>query len=187
MRFRQLLEGYFKKSYPLTKHVPMPTRQILLLIAGLPVIVTLCAKKSVPDFPVDIAYVREMSCIPEVDTWNRCPESGFSKDSIAVAAVWDTLRSKILPFISPQTVKNLSNRAPEQMTGYTKTPDLMRLCFSPCRFDANCKKILFQATVDTLPSLDPIVTRYLKLYLMYDPINQKVQRATFTIRGEVKE
>ena len=165
----------------------MPTHRFLLVAVGLLSILSFCSRKSAPHFPIDIAYVREMSFIPEVDTWNPCPDSGFSRDSIAVAAQWDTLYSKILPHLSRQTARSLSTWSAKQMAGYTKIPDLSRLHFSPCRMDTAFKKILFQTTVDTLPTHDPVVTRFLKMYLTYDQINQKVQRATVTIRGEVKE
>jgi hypothetical protein len=165
----------------------MTTRGSLLILIGFLAIQTFCAQKSVPDFPVDIAYVREMSFIPEVDTWTRCQDSGFSKDSIAVATQWDALYSRITPHCSQQTARDLSNWAKEQMAGYKKNPDLSRLHFSPCRMDTIRNKILFQATVDTLPTHNPAVTRILKLYLMYDLIDQKVQRVTVTIRGVVKE
>jgi hypothetical protein len=165
----------------------MTTRGTILILTVLPVTVIFCAQKPIPDFPVDIAFVREMSFIPEVDTWTRCPDSGFSKDSVAVSIQWDTLYSRIALHFSQQTAKDLSNWAKQQMAGYKKTPELSHLHFSPCRMDTTRKKILFQAIVDTLPTHNPAVSRILKLYLMYDLIDHKVQRVTATIRGEVKE
>jgi hypothetical protein len=158
-----------------------------IVSAGIVIIPSLCAKKPAPGFPVDIAFVREMSFIPEADTWVRCPDGGFAKDSIAVATAWDTLYPVISSHISPQTLKDLSNWAKDRMADYKTIPPLHHLRFAPYRMDSIYKKIVFQATADSLPTHEQTVTRLLKLFLTYDRIDHRIQRVTITIRGEAGE
>jgi hypothetical protein len=160
---------------------------LAIAMAGLLFIPSLCAKKPAPGFPVDIAFVREMSFIPEADTWVRCPDGGFAQDSIAVAAAWDALYPVISSHISPQTLKGLSNWAKDRMADYKTIPSLHHLRFAPYRMDSIYKKIVFQTTADSLPTHEPAVTRLLKLYLTYDRIEHRIQRVTITIRGEAVE
>jgi hypothetical protein len=137
--------------------------------------------------PVSIAYVREMAYIPEVDGWEHCAHSGFASDSQKAAAQWDTLCEWVRKQYTPATIYGLSGWAKDQMADYIRTPPLKGIPFTPVRFRQDQKKLVLEAVVDSLPSHDRSVTRYLKLYLLYDTGENTITRVTITIRGELSE
>jgi hypothetical protein len=139
------------------------------------------------DFPVSIAYVREMAYIPEVDGWERCAPAAYAADSQKAAAAWDTLHAWVRKQYTPATIRGLSGWAKKQMASYTRTPTLEAITFTPLRCRRDQKKLVLEAVVDSLPSHDRSVTRYLKFYLLYDSGESRITRVTITIRGELLE
>jgi hypothetical protein len=92
-------------------------------------------------------------------------------------------RPQIETYLTPRVVRSLSRWAQPQMKGYLKVPSLARVAWKP----AGCAekgRLVLEGTVDTLPTHHALVTRWLKVYLVYDGKNQEVVRVTVTIRGE---
>jgi hypothetical protein len=146
-----------------------------------------CSSGAGTDFPVSIACVREMAYIPEVDGWDRCTPADFTADSQKAAAQWDTLCGWVRKQYTPATIRGLSCWAKKQMAVYKRTPSLRRLTFTPIRCRQDQKKLVLQTVVDSLPVHDRTVTRYLKLYLLYDTGESTIIKVTITIRGELSE
>jgi hypothetical protein len=138
-------------------------------------------------YPVNISYVKEMSYIPEVDGWEKCSAADYAADSQKVAAQWDSIRVWVRQQYTAATVRALSGWAKKQMAAYKKTPQLKGLKFSAVRARPDHKKVVFQAVADTLPTHSPTVTRYLKIFLMYDSAEGRIVGVTLTIRGELLE
>ena len=70
---------------------------------------------------------------------------------------------------------------------HKKVPPLKDAAWTPVRSNERDRKLVLEATLDTLPSHSPIVTRWLKAYLLYDVARKAVVRVTITIRGEILE
>jgi hypothetical protein len=146
-----------------------------------------CSTGAGTDYPVSIACVKEMAYIPEVDGWEQCAPAGFAADSQKAAAQWDTLCGWVRKQCTPATIRGLSCWAKKQMADYIRTPSLKGLAFTPIRCRQDQKKLVLQAIVDSLPVHDRSVTRYLKLYLLYDTGESAITQVTITIRGELSE
>lgn len=149
--------------------------------------VVTCSPEAGTDFPVSIAYVREMGHIPEVDGWEHCAPALFTADSQAAAAEWDTLHAWVSKRLPPATIRGLSGWAKKQMASYEQVPPFRGIPFTPIRCRRDQKKLVLEAVADTLPSHDRSVTRYLKLFLLYDTGEKRIIRVTATIRGELSE
>jgi hypothetical protein len=128
-----------------------------------------------------------MAYIPEVDGWEQCTLTDFAADSQKAAAQWDTLCGWVRKQYTPATIRGLSCWAKKQMAVYKRTPSLKGLTFTPIRCRRDQKKLVLQAVVDSLPVHDRSVTRYLKLYLLYDTGESTIIKVTITIRGELLE
>jgi hypothetical protein len=141
-------------------------------------------------YPASIAFVNEMAYIPEVDGWEKCKpteQAAFAEDSQEVRRQWDTLYRWVQKQYTAATVRALSGWAQKQMAAYTRTPGLKGLLFVPIRARQDQKKLVFEAAADSLPVHDKTVTRYLKIYLLYDSGERKIVKVTITIRGELSE
>ena len=146
-----------------------------------------CSSGAGTDFPISIAYVQEMAYIPEVDGWEQCKPAEFAADSQTVLRQWDTLYRWVQKQYTPATVRALSGWAQKQMAAYKRTPKLKRLQFVPLRTRRDQKKLVFEAVADSLPVHDKTVTRYLKIFLLYDTGESRITKVTITIRGELSE
>jgi hypothetical protein len=140
-----------------------------------------------PEFPVAICFVPEMQRVVEADNWPRAEDDALAAHTAAARADWQKRRPWIEMQVSPATVRALSRWAKPQMAGYERVPDLQDLELRPIAADAKRGQVCFEATADTLPSHSPIVQRWLKLYLVYEPQSKTIVRATVTIRGEAQE
>lgn len=138
-------------------------------------------------FPASIAFVKEMAYIPEVDGWEQCKPAESAADSQAVFRQWDTLYRWVQKQYTPATVRALSGWARKQMVAYKRAPKLKGLQFVPIRTRRDQKKLVFEAVADSLPVHDKTVTRYLKIFLLYDSGESKIVKVTITIRGELSE
>ena len=71
-----------------------------------------------------------------------------------------------------------------QMEGYSTVPALADVALQPIGLDQERGKLVLEGTIDTLPSHHRLVTRWLKVYVVYDIPGRKIAHATFTIRGQ---
>jgi hypothetical protein len=162
-------------------------KRLLLIPTCLLTVLIACSQSQKNVIPYDIALVKEMSFIPEVDAWEPCAAGECSAESLAVAKQWDSIAPLIIPYVSPENIKALSKWAKEQMNDYAAVPELKNLAFSPIRRDTVHKKLVLEARAAPLPSHEPVVHRTLMLYLLYDRITKKILRVTVTVRGRADE
>jgi hypothetical protein len=73
------------------------------------------------------------------------------------------------------------------MEKYNAMPPLDKAKISAAGTTADKKSIVFEGTIDTLPTHSPLVTRWLKVYFIYDLATKSIRHTTITIRGEVLE
>lgn len=140
-----------------------------------------------PAAPVlEIALVPEMAPVPQA-AWPFCPPESFPGDVKSALAEWAMIRGELAPKVTPEAVRVLSRWAKPQMAGYGKVPPLESAVFAPVAESPDKKRILLEATLDTLPSHSPLVKRWLKAFLVYDRDASCVVRAVVTIRGQAEE
>jgi hypothetical protein len=84
-------------------------------------------------------------------------------------------------------VRSLSRWAKPQMEKYSAIPALPDVVLEPIGVDKKGGKLVLEGTVDTLPNHHPLVTRWLKVCVVYDIPARKIGQVTFTIRGQVLE
>jgi len=137
--------------------------------------------------PLGFCFAPEMDYIPEVDGWPSCQADAFSKEAAAALEDWAGRRPWVEKQITPELVRNLSGWAKPQMQQYAAVPALSKVAFKPVAYRDEQHKLVLEGTVDTLPTHSPLVTRWLKLYLLYDVGGQRILRATVTIRGQLLE
>ncbi len=140
--------------------------------------------------PVPIVLEPEMAGIGELNDWEHLtPEAaaGFAVHEKAIAARWDELRPWLKTRVTAAAVRRLSRWARPQMEGYLRVPLLEKAVFQPVRREPEGERLLYEATLDTLPTHHPLVTRWLKVYLVFDPTSKTVPKVIVTIRGEILE
>ncbi len=135
-------------------------------------------------FPVALSLVPEMGYIPEVDDWEFCPADAFPEHAADVQAAWKALAEWAGRQVTPQRARALSRWARPQMAAYDAVPPPARAALEPARRQPQRGRLVYELTVDTLPTHHPVVTRWLKVYLLYDPHTKAILRMTVTIRGE---
>lgn len=161
-----LLSGTADRAGPEPRQRPGPDKDRLL--------VTLC-------------LVPEMGQIAELDSWSRCEPEALKEQTAAAGADWEKKRMGIEKLLTPDVVRALSGWARPQMKQYRKVPSLERLQLEPVRANQDQTMLVLEATVDTLPTHSPLVTRWLKVYLLYDVPGKSIDRVIITVRGQVLE
>ena len=94
-------------------------------------------------------------------------------------------RKTILNQITAEKVRNLSNWAKKEMADY-EFPAFKNQTFRATHIQNN-ENLLIESVLDTLPSHHPLVTRQLKLYLIYNRKHNTIIDAIVTIRGWAEE
>lgn len=136
---------------------------------------------------IDIRYVPEMERMEEVDRWAGAQGKGYAEDRKLVLAAWKEVGGSVQKKVTPAEVIKLSKWAKAQMQGYAEVPALDRPDFQPHSANAAENKVVFEATMQVLPTHSPLVTRWLKLFVVYDRGRRVIERVVVTIRGEVQE
>jgi hypothetical protein len=72
----------------------------------------------------------------------------------------------------------------QQMEQYSAVPALAEVTLEPIGLVHKPRGLLLEGTIDTLPTHHPLVTRWLKVYVVYDISARKLTHVTFTIRGQ---
>jgi hypothetical protein len=135
-----------------------------------------------------ICFVPEMESIQEADEWPACRADAYAAQTERVRRAWKALASRLEAQVTPQRVQGLSRWAGKQMEMYRYVPPLVGVALKPVAADRQGDRLLFEGTIDTLPSHHPgIVTRWLKVFLIYDARADAIEKATVTIRGQVLE
>jgi len=138
-------------------------------------------------YPIELSFVPEMSSIPELDSWERCDPKDFGDHIEAVKARWKKVGPWVAKHVTPEQARALSRWARKQMDQYTAVSPMDTIEFKPVRHDKQTGRVLLEGTVDTLPVHAPLVTRWLKVFLLYECGSKTLLRATITIRGERRE
>ena len=138
----------------------------------------------------DVSFVPEMEGFLELDVMRAGgsrPGTGDTQVAVEVEraqAAWKRNIPTVREHLTPQRVRDLSRWARKEMENYSTVPDLKEVALRPVHVDAERHKLVLESTVDTLPTHSPLVTRWLKVYVLYDLRSQKVAHVTVTIRGE---
>lgn len=154
-------------------------RAILIICLALACI-TAC-KQEPP--PLQIRLIPEMTSFPE-ETWPACDASHYRNAVQQTAIAWIYHREQIIAAITPQKVRDLSRWAQTEMATYP-LPAFKNLTFQAVK--AQHDNLLIESLLDTLPSHHPLVTRQLKLYLVYHLKEHRLTDAIITIRGWAEE
>ena len=70
---------------------------------------------------------------------------------------------------------------------YATVSALADTALQPIGLDEARGKLVLEGTIDTLPSHHSLVTRWLKVYVVYDISERQIAHLTFTIRGQILE
>ncbi len=134
-----------------------------------------------------LCLVSEMGVIPELDTWEQRKVEARPEKVEAFEAAWEKQRPWVAEHLTAGAVRALSNWARPQMEKYETVGPLDKLKFRPVTFFKQRGLILYEATVESLPSHSPLVQRWLKVYVLSGEENKSIIRVTVTIRGQVEE
>ncbi|MFW6108731.1 MAG: hypothetical protein ACOC8D_02845 [bacterium] len=137
--------------------------------------------------PVAFCIVPEMGYLPEVSDGTWCKPDAFPAVTAKALADWKTKRPWVAKRITPELVRRLSRWARKEMAEYRDVSSLEDVAFKAAYHHQARGKLVLEGTVDTLPSHSPLVTRWLKVFLLCDQGSGTVQRVTVTIRGQLLE
>ncbi len=129
-------------------------------------------------------FVPEMASFPEAAWQSLDPNSSGQAIQNAMLA-YIQHRDQVLTQITADQVRQLSRWAQTEMAGY-QMPAFTSLTFQPTHTGPE-NQLLIESVLDTLPSHSPLVTRQLKLYLVYNPQKNIITKAIVTIRGWAEE
>ncbi|MBM4034114.1 MAG: hypothetical protein FJ291_20365 [Planctomycetes bacterium] len=136
---------------------------------------------------VPVVLVPEMEPIAGLDGGTPCKPEEFAADVAKAQADWAAKRPGIEPLVTAQKVRELSRWAKKEMQEYRRVPSLAKVAFRPAYLHKEAGHLVLEGTADTLPTHSPLVTRWLKVYLLYDQGKQAIVKVAVTIRGEVQE
>ncbi|MBI4859872.1 MAG: hypothetical protein HY815_06365 [Candidatus Riflebacteria bacterium] len=132
--------------------------------------------------------VPEMGRIAEADArdggWESRHGDVPAEHLPGVQAAWRVEWRRVAARLTPDLARSLSRWARIQMEFYRKVSPIDTLTFRIASANRSASRLVLEATVDTLPSHSPVVTRWLKLYLVYDTRTSGLVRIVATIRGE---
>jgi len=137
--------------------------------------------------PMSLCLVKEADMFGE-EWWTHCREDAYPDDMGKALVDWERKRPWVEKQITAELVRALSGWARREMESYRSVPPLSHVAFKPVASrdtGDNHRRILLEGTIDTLPSHSPgIVTRWLKIYLVYDSEIWTVRTAIITIEGQ---
>ena len=135
--------------------------------------------------------VQEMGSIDGLENTTAFGTADLEKRKIFHTEFKNVLKevqSSVLSNITTKLVQSTSRWASKQMNSYVYHAPQKPLDFKPTLWlDGTKTGVLYEATLETLPSHHQLVTRWLKLFLLYDVEKKEVSTAVLTIRGQVLE
>lgn len=166
-------------------------KQSFLLVAVILAAYSLHAGEMSPcvESPAWLHLLPEMEKIAAADGWAFSREDMKESQSKRFLADFTAKYPTVRQSLTPEAVRKLSRWAKKEMETYDAVtfPEAGKIFWQPIRRDAAGKKILLETTLDTLPTHSPLVTRWLKLFAIYDISTEEISVITVTIRGEVLE
>jgi hypothetical protein len=142
------------------------------------------------EIPAWLSFVPEMQTVPIMErvwseeTWSDSLDAQYRDDLKHIKEEWHRLAPAIATHVTPAQVRSLSRWALPQMAQYVRTPDIAPAELTPIYVAPKGEHILLEATLDTLPTHSSVVTRWLKVFVLYDRQRQSIADVTVTIRGE---
>lgn len=136
-----------------------------------------------------LALVPEMASVMELDALRGQPaladqEAGKLGGAVSrAAAAWKGRGAQFRPIATPELARALSRWSLAQMKDYQAVPPAENAGLKPLGI-AGDGCVVLEGTIDTLPTHHTLVTRWLKVYLLYDDRSREIRHATLTIRGE---
>ncbi len=135
---------------------------------------------------VTMRFLAEMERIPELE-WPSDSTLARPQDLSRVTEDWAKCFRSLEEKLTANAVIGLSRWAKAQMQTYAQVPRLAHPDFHFVAASPSGQEAIFEATLEVLPSHSPIVTRWLKLFLIYDRRNSHLSTVIVTIRGERQE
>lgn len=132
---------------------------------------------------LQVRFVPEMASLPE-ETWERCDTSQYKQVMQQVALSWIKMRDDLLTQITVEKVQEMSRWAQTEMADY-QLPTFKNQKFYAIY--TNKQNVLIESVLDTLPSHNPLVTRQLKIFLVFNLKQHTITDAIITIRGWAEE
>jgi hypothetical protein len=143
------------------------------------------APASQPTAPaVDIVYIAEMGQIEQLRRWARSEPSSDARQAAQAAEVWKRLAPLLRPQLTADKVRGLSRWAKPQMEKYLHVAPLAGAKLAVVATEPGGTRRLLEATIETLPTHSPAVTRWLRVYVPFDPATAAAEKAIVTIQGE---
>jgi hypothetical protein len=143
--------------------------------------------------PSWLAFVPEMERMDDLDSslrdhrWSQVDATKHAADLSRVQADWKTRAPIVQALLTPERVRSLSKWAVKQMEPYATVQPLEKAQLQPVATDEKQGIIVLESTVDTLPTHNPLVTRWLKAFVRYDIQSHAIVQITITIRGKKLE
>lgn len=135
-----------------------------------------------------VAFVREMEPIEEVDDLPACKPGAFGGVVPLVEANWTEQEPRLTRLITVERVRGLCKWFRRTLdSDYRQVAPLLGVRFEPRSLSQDEKTLTLEGTVEKLPSHSPLVTRWLKVYVVCDARTGAIRRTIVTIRGEVQE
>ncbi len=136
--------------------------------------------------PPAIRWVVEMERVPELK-WPHADAKDYAEDRQQMMKAWQEISAAVQQQLTAAEVIRLCKWARLQMKSYTEVPSLERPDFQLLAASAGEKQLVFEATLQVLPTHSPLVTRWLKLLVVYDQRRRVISQVIMTIRGELQE
>jgi hypothetical protein len=134
-----------------------------------------------------MAGVQELGYLQGKKGWSEKVEADLKDDNKRANAAWKEESKRLTMLLTAAHVRSLSRWAKEQMKAYQTVSPLADVRLQPIGVDDRSSRIVLEGTIDTLPSHHPLVTRWLKVYVLYDTLDRKIVHVSLTIRGQVLE
>jgi hypothetical protein len=135
----------------------------------------------------EFTTVTEMGRIAEESEGTWCRPGEFPAETATVRGLWAKEAPWLKEKVTPELARSLSRWAKTQMEGYNTVSPIEKAAIEPIHKNAAGKPVVFEVMLDTLPSHSPLVKRWLKAYLVFDPAAGKITRIIVTVRGQVEE
>lgn len=130
-----------------------------------------------------------MNAVMELDALRGRPaltdeEAGKLAGEVGrAAAEWKDRGVQFRAVATPELARALSRWSLPQMQEYKAVPPLEKVELKPLGVTSD-NLLVLGGTIDNLPTHHPLVTRWLRVYLLYDAGAHQIRHATLTIRGE---
>jgi|GEM_PF-1376537 len=138
----------------------------------------------------DFKTVPEMKNFDELDTSRKIEPSELKLATellLNLNIAWGEISPRILPKITPGLAQSLSRWAHEEMKNFRFRSAIDELDFQARGWTKEDGRLIFESTISELPTHHPLVTRWLKLFLIFDPDEKEIHRIILTIRGQLLE